>query len=73
MYRNIITSERIDGKRSEEFEVKVRVRQGSVLCLLLLATVTDENSKEKENDVNELLYAHDLVLLGESWEKVQMR
>ena len=59
---NIITYLRIDGKRSEEFERKVGVHQGSVLSPLLFAIVMDEIAKE-------LLDADDFLLLGNSGKR----
>ena len=46
MYKNITTSVRFDGERSEEFEVKVGVHQGSVLSLILFAIVMDKIRKK---------------------------
>jgi len=42
MYKNIKTLVQMDGERSDEFVVKVRVHQASVLSLLLFAVVMDE-------------------------------
>ena len=46
MYWNVTTPVRIDGKKSEEFEVKIRAHQRLVLSLLLFAIVIDEITKE---------------------------
>src|SRR5271163_4781157 len=55
--------------RSEEFEVKVGVHQGSVLSPLLFAIVLEAVSKEFRTGLPwELLYADDLVLMAESEE-----
>ena len=65
---------RIDGEKSEEFEMKVGFHQGSVLTPLQFAIVMDGITKDvRESGVKELLYAYDLVLLGNSWEEVEMR
>ena len=61
----IKTSVQIDGERSEEFEVIVRVQQGSVLSLVLFVIDMDENTNGvREGGIKKLLYADDLVLLG---------
>ena len=61
----ITTSVQIDGEKSEEFEV-IGVQQGSVLSLVLFVIDMDENTNDvREDGVKKLLYADDLVLLGE--------
>ena len=73
MYKNIATSVRIVVKKSEKFEAKVGFHQGLVLTPLLYAIVMDEITKDaREGGVKELLYAYDLVLLGNSREEVKM-
>jgi len=74
MYKNSKTSMRLDGERSDKFVVKVGVHQGSVLSLLLFAVMMDGISRDvKEGGVNEILYAGDLVLLGDDWIEVENR
>ena len=74
IYNKITTSMRIDGERSEEFEVKVGVHRSSVLSLLLLAMEMDEITKDgREGCVKELLYTDDLVLLVDRWEEVKIK
>ena len=47
MNKNITTSERIHGKKSEEFEMKVEVHQDSVLCpLFFFAVEIDKITKD---------------------------
>ena len=69
MHKNIKTSV-IIGTRSKEFEVKVGVHQGSVrLCWVKLQITKDI----EQDGAKELLYADDLVLLGDSWKEVEKR
>ena len=73
MYKNIATSVRIVVEKSEKFEAKVGFHQGLVLIPLLYAIVMDEITKDiREGGVKKLLYAYDLVLLGNSREEVEM-
>jgi hypothetical protein len=74
MYENVRTAVRVENERSDWFEVKVGVHQGSVLSPLLFAVVMDEVTKDvREGVVKEFLYADDLVLLGDSWQEVEER
>ena len=74
MYKNITTLMRIDGERSEEFEINVEVHYGSVLSLVLFAIVMDEITHDvREGGVKKLFNAYDLVLLGDSCEEVEMK
>ena len=74
MYDNIKTSVNMDCMRSESFEVKVGVHQKSILSLLLFAIVMDEVTRDtREGVVKDLLYADDLILIGNSWEEVESR
>ena len=51
MYTNIETSVKVEYSRSESFNVKVGVHQGSILSLLLFALVMDEVTKESEKEL----------------------
>ena len=75
MYTNIETSIKVEYTRSESFDVKVGVHQGSILSPLLFALVMDEVTKDiREGVVKEMLYADDIVLLvGDNWEEVESR
>ena len=54
--------------------MKLAVHQGSVLNLFLFTVVIDGITKDvREGGIKELLYVDHLVLLGYSWEKVEMR
>ena len=67
MHKNIKTSVKTNGKRSKEFQVKIRVHYGSVLSHLLFAVVKDEITKDvREGGEKELPYADDLIRLGYS-------
>ena len=68
------TRVRVGSAYSEEFEVNVGVHQGSVLSPLLFAIVVDvvtENARRAE--VNELIYADDLILMSETMEDLKKR
>ena len=68
MYTNIETSVKVEYTRSESFDVKVGVHQGSILSPLLFALVMDEVTKDiREGVVKEMLYADDIVLVGDNW------
>ena len=57
MHKNITTSVRIDGERTEKLDVKVGVHLGSVLSpLLLFAMVMDEITKDVEKVVLRKLF-----------------
>ena len=72
--QNIKTSVKIDCKQAKEFEVKVGVHQGSVLSPLLFTMVMEKTTEDvRKGGVKEVLYADDLVLLGDSWKKVEKR
>ena len=71
MCMNIETSLKAESMSSKSFDVKVGVHQRSVLSPLLFAVVMDEMTKDiREGVVEELLYAHNLMVVGESWEEV---
>ena len=72
MCMDIKTFVRVEYMRSDLFDVKVGVHQGSVLCPLLLAVVMDEVTKNiRENVVKRILYEDDLLLLEVDWEEVE--
>lgn len=74
MYDGVRTAVKLEDDRSDWFEVKVGVHQGSVLSPLLFAVVLDEITKDvREGIPKEFLYADDLVLIGESWTEVEER
>ena len=51
MYTNIKTSVKMEYTRSESFDVKVGVHQGSILSSLLFVLVMDEVIKESEKEL----------------------
>jgi hypothetical protein len=70
MYKAVKTAVKMEGARSDWFQVKVGVHQGSVLSPLLFVVVMDEVTKELRTDMREFLYADDVVILGDSWKEV---
>jgi len=73
MYKGIKTAVRLESVRLELFDVKVGVYQGSVLSPFLFTVVMDEVTKNiRECLVKEILYADDLVLLGDDWKEVEL-
>ena len=74
MYTNIEISVKVEYTRSESFDVKVGVHQGSILSPLLFGLVMDEGTKNiREGVVKEMLYADDIVLVSDNWEEVESR
>ena len=74
MYADATTAARVKGDVSEEFGVKVGVRQGSVLSPLLFTIVLEALSSEFRKGLPwELLYSDDLVLFAESEELLVIR
>ena len=71
LYDGVKTRVRVGSAYSEEFEVKVVVYQGSVLSPLSLAIIVDVITENARGVVNELLYADDLVLMGEDMEDLK--
>ena len=58
---------RVDFELPEEFEVNVGMQQGSALSPFLFALVVDVVTEfAREGALSELLYADDLVLMGET-------
>ena len=75
LYDGAMTRVRVDSELSEEFEVKVRMYQGSVLSPFLFAVMVDVVTEfAREGALSEFLYAYDLVLISETfkglWNKI---
>ena len=69
LYEGAKTRVRVGSAYSDEFEIKVKGHQGSVLSPLLLAIFEDVITENARSGVvNELLYADDLVLMSETVE-----
>ena len=74
MYKDAKTRVKIEGELSESFQVKVGVHQGSVLSPWLFNVVMDEVTREaRSNNLKELLYADDLLLMGESLNEIEVK
>ena len=72
LYEGAETNVRVGSGLSEEFSVKVGVHQGSVLSPLLLAMVIDEETENaRKGWMKQILYADDLVLMGEIMEELR--
>ena len=72
MYTNIEPSVKVEYTRSEPFDVKVGVHQGSILSPLLFALVMDEVTKDiTEGVVTEMLHPNDIVLISNYWKEVE--
>ena len=72
LYRGAKTKVRVGSGLSEEFSLKVSVHQGSVLSPLLFAMVIDEVTKNaRKGWMKQILYADDLVLMGETMEELR--
>ena len=72
MYTSSMTSVVLEGSVSASFEVKVGVHQGSVLSPFLFNIVVDEIISELDKKyMYELLYADDLVLIGDTKEELE--
>ena len=73
LYHGAKTKVRGETESSEEFSVQVDVHQGSRLSPLLFAIAVDVISENaREELINEILYADDLVLMGESIENLKI-
>ena len=74
LYEGVKTKVRVGSAYSEEFEIKVGLHQGSVLSPLLFAIVVDVvTEKARRSGINEILYADDLVLIGETMNDLKER
>ena len=66
MYANVGSRVRVGEDFSKEFEVKVRVHEGSVLSPMLFIIVLEALSREFWAGVHWDLYADDLVIIADS-------
>ena len=72
LYEGVKSRDRVDSELSEEFEVKVRMHQGSVLSPFLFTVVVDAVTELAREGVHrELLYADYLVLMSETIEGIR--
>ena len=72
LYDGAKTKVKVGSAYSENFLVKVGVHQGSVLSPLLFAMVIDAVTENaRRNDMNEILYADDLVLISDTMENLK--
>ena len=68
---NIERSVKVEYTRSEPFDVKVGVHQGSILSSLLFALVMVEVTKDiREGIVKKMLYEDNIVLVGDNWKEL---
>ena len=73
-YRDVKTVVRTAGGVSREFEIKVGLHQGSTLSPLLFAVIIDVLSEHlRAENLWELLFADDLVIMADSEEQLQER
>ena len=68
LYEGAKTWVRVDSELSEEFEVIVRMYQGSVLSPFFALVVNVVTELARDFALSELLYADDLVLMSETIE-----
>src|SRR5438876_595807 len=74
LYEGVTTAVKRNGEKSENFEVKVRVHQGSVLSPLLFNIVMQAIADNFKKGLPwKLLHADDLVLLAESRLELEKR
>ena len=67
LYNGAKTKVKVESRLSDEFSVNVGVHQGSVLSPLLSAIVVDAvTERVRDSSINEILYADDLILVGET-------
>ena len=66
LYDGSRTKVRVGSGTSDKFGVRVGVHQGSVPSPLIFAIEVDVTEHAKEELLNEILYADDLVLMSES-------
>ena len=72
LYEGAETKVSVGSGLSEEFSVKVGVHQGSMLSPLLFAMVIDEVTENaRKGWMKKILYADDLVLMGETMEELR--
>ena len=71
-YYRAKTKVRVGSELSQEFMLQVGVHQGFVLSPLLFAIAVDVISENKtEGLMNEILYAHEFILMSESMENLK--
>ena len=72
LYEGAKTRVRVDYELSEEFEVKVKMHQGSVLSPFLFAVLLDVVTEfAREGALSELLYADNIVLMSETIDELE--
>ena len=72
LYERAETKVRVESGVSEDISVKVGVHQGSVLSRLLFAILIDKVTKNaRKGWMKQILYADDLVLMGETMEELR--
>ena len=74
LYKGCKTPASVNEELSSSFSMKVGVHQGSALSPLLFVMVIDLQTEDvRSGSLMELLYADDLVLCGESLDKLMDR